>query len=80
MPRQPIELLSQEHTKIKRLLLRDHVGYVLVTAKKTGLRDRLEVEFSYEGEVTLASYLVEGAQQVLDELFEEEAPAHARSV
>ena len=64
--------LSLEHEKIKKLLLKGHVGYVLVTAKRSIDPESLEVELSYEGEPALASYLVEGAQGVLDEIVETE--------
>lgn len=60
------------HEKVKKLLRTDHVGYVLITAKKSLTNDNLEVDMSYEGEVALASFLLEGAQEVFDELSEEE--------
>ena len=52
------------------MLQKGHVGYVLVTAKKTNNPGKLEVELSYEGETALASYLVDGAQDVFDEIFD----------
>ena len=67
------EVLSLTHEKIKKLLLKEHVGYVLVTARKTTNPDKLQVELSYEGETALASYLVDGAQDVLEGIFESES-------
>lgn len=66
------EVLSLVHDKVKKMLQKEHVGYVLVTAKKTGNPNKLEVELSYEGETALASYLVDGAQDALDAIFESE--------
>lgn len=62
-------VLSFEHEKIKKMLRKEHVGYVLVTAKKTNHPEKFQVELSYDGEASLASYLVDGAQNVFDEIF-----------
>lgn len=69
---QQVRTCRTAHQRVKDLLCTGHVGYVLVTAKKTNQPDNLEVEFSYEGEVALASYLVDGVQEVLDKMFEQE--------
>ena len=72
MPNHYEGALSLAHEKIKKMLHKGHVGYVLVTAKRSMDPEALEVELSYEGEPALASYLVEGAQGVLDGLVEME--------
>ncbi len=56
-----IDATAKVHDKIRKIL-RDHVGYVLVTCRPTELPGRMEVEVSYEGDPDLASYLVDGAQ------------------
>lgn len=62
---QPIErrldIKTDAHEKIRKIL-RDHIGYVLVTCRPTTQPGRMEVEVSYEGDPDLASYLVDGAQ------------------
>lgn len=60
------------HEKVKKLLSNNHVGYVLVTAKKSAIHDQLEVDMSYEGEAALASFLLVGAQKAIDGLDDEE--------
>ena len=50
------------HEQVRTLLCEDHVGYVLVTCRKTKQAGKLEVEVSYDGDPDLACYLVEGAQ------------------
>jgi hypothetical protein len=53
------------HEKIRRLL-RDHAGYVLVTCRPPNRKGKMEVEVSYDGDIDLASYLVDGAQGYLE--------------
>lgn len=60
------------HEKVKKLLSSSHIGYVLVTAKKSSKEDQLEVDMSFEGEAALASFLLEGAQKAIDGIYEEE--------
>jgi hypothetical protein len=57
-----IERDQSFHEDVRTLLCQDHVGYVLVTCKKTKEAGKLEVEVSYDGDPDLACYLVEGAQ------------------
>jgi hypothetical protein len=55
------------HKRIRKLLEKDFEGYVLVTCKPAGLDGKMQVEMSYEGDPVLAAYLMEGAQEYLDE-------------
>jgi len=57
------------HEDVRTLLCDDHVGYVLVTCRKTTQAGKLEVEVSYEGEPDLACYLVDGAQSYFENEF-----------
>lgn len=41
--------------------------YVLITCDKTGGDGKMQVEMSYDGDPTLAAYLLEGAQSFLEE-------------
>ncbi len=55
------------HKKIKKLLVKDHAGFVLITCKNPAETGQMQVEMSYEGDPMLAAYLLEGAQGYLDE-------------
>jgi hypothetical protein len=54
------------HEKIRQLLS-DHAGYVLVTCRPPNRKGKMEVEVSYDGDIDLASYLVDGAQGYLEQ-------------
>lgn len=69
---QPRDIHSFNHEKVKKLLQKEYEGYVLVTARKSDNPEKLEVELSYEGDAALASYLVVGAQSVLDDCIKSE--------
>ena len=55
------------HTRIRKLLSKKYVGYVLITCKPPEKSGGMQVEMTYEGDVALASYLLEGARGYLDE-------------
>lgn len=57
---------SNVHEHIKAVT-DDYECYVLVTCKKSNKDDKMEVEMSYDGPVSLASYILQGAQDVIDE-------------
>jgi hypothetical protein len=47
--------------KIKKLLMEDHAGYVLITCSNPSINGMMNVELSYEGDQALACYLLESA-------------------
>ena len=51
---------------IKRALERDTACYVLITCSEPNADGKMEVELNYEGDETLAAFLVENAAQVFD--------------
>jgi hypothetical protein len=53
--------------QIKNKLAKEHVCYVLITCEKASEDGNLQVEMCYEGDATLASYLLHGAQLIIDE-------------
>jgi len=55
------------HKRVKKLLERDFEGYVLVTCRPATANGQMQVEMSYEGDPILAAYLMDGAQQYLEE-------------
>jgi hypothetical protein len=55
------------HKRVKKLLEQDFEGYVLVTCRPATTDGQMQVEMSYEGDPILAAYLMDGAQQYLEE-------------
>lgn len=56
--------LANEH--IKKSLANENDCYVLITCGEPTPDGQLQVELAYEGDPILASYLLEGAQNVID--------------
>lgn len=52
--------------KIKRSLKEVHACYVLITCSEPSQEGQMEVEMSYEGDESLAAFLVDNASQVFD--------------
>lgn len=53
--------------KIKKALSEIHACYVLITCSEPSKDGQMEVEMSYEGDESLAAFLVDNASQVFDE-------------
>ncbi len=53
--------------KIKKTLGEKHACYVLITCTEPTEEGQIEVEMSYEGDETLAAFLIDNASQVFDE-------------
>lgn len=53
--------------RIKKTLAKNHACYVLITCDKPSIGGNMEVQMSYEGDAALASYLLQGAQTIIDE-------------
>jgi len=53
--------------EIKDKLARNHACYILITCDSPALDGRMQVEMSYEGDPILAAYLLQGAQNILEE-------------
>lgn len=48
-------------------LTKKHVCYVLITCDAPSDDGKMNVEMSYEGDASLAAYLLQGAQSFMDE-------------
>jgi membrane-bound inhibitor of C-type lysozyme len=53
--------------KIKSALREIHACYVLITCSEPSKEGKMEVEMNYEGDESLAAFLVDNASQVFDE-------------
>lgn len=57
-----------DHKEIKRQLSKNPSCYILITCYEMPTTDgKMQVEMSYKGDEVLASYLLQGAQNVMDE-------------
>jgi len=52
---------------IKAKLAKNHACYVLITCGEPTDDGDMQVEMTYEGDATLAAYLLQGAQTFMDE-------------
>ena len=59
--------MSKISDEIKAELSKDHACYVLVTCNTPSEDGKMQVEMSYEGDPVLAAYLLQGAQNFLEE-------------
>lgn len=60
------------HKLIGQKLSKSCVSYVLITCEEANGDGDMQVEMTYEGDAALASYLLQGAQNAIDEQDEEE--------
>ena len=54
---------------IKKTLREKHECYVLITCSAPSSEGKMDVEMNYEGDETLASFLVDNASQVFNDRF-----------
>lgn len=52
---------------IKKTLAKNHACYVLITCDEPTIDGEMNVKLSYEGPSDLASYLLHGAQTIMEE-------------
>ena len=58
--------------KIRKTLGKDHACYVLITCSDPSTEGNMDVEMSYNGDESLAAFLVENAQVVFDDWFHQQ--------
>jgi hypothetical protein len=56
-----------DRKRIKEKLAKDHICYVLITCAESSDKGEMEVEMTYEGDTALASYLLQGAQNLMED-------------
>lgn len=61
---------SRKH--LQEVLDKDPSCYVLITCGQPSEDGRMQVEMTYQGDATLASYLIQGAQLYIDQEEEKE--------
>lgn len=55
---------SQKH--LQETLDKNHSCYVLITCGQPSENGEMQVEMTYQGDSALASYLIQGAQSIID--------------
>jgi hypothetical protein len=61
--------------QIRKTLAKNHACYVLITCDEPSSDGDMQVQMTYEGDATLAAYLLQGAQCFIDEQ-ERESESH----
>jgi hypothetical protein len=64
---------SREQKEIKESLARGHACYVLITCDEPTEGGDMQVQMTYEGDANLASYLLQGAQTMIEDDVEEQS-------
>jgi hypothetical protein len=59
-------------SQLKQFLADNNECYVLITCGKPTKDGKMQVEMTYEGDATLAAYLIESAHGIMDENHEAE--------
>ena len=67
----------KDRKRIKEKLGKNNVCYVLITCAEPADNGDMEVEMTYEGDAALACYLLQGAQNLIEE--QEESPIQQQS-
>ncbi len=68
---QGVSMKQDKDTKIREALAKKYACYVLITCNEPGEDGDMQVEMTYEGDPTLAAYLLQGAQSFMDQQEEE---------
>jgi hypothetical protein len=58
---------SRGRKHIQKVLDKNPPCYVLITCEEPSEDGQMQVEMTYEGDAVLASYLLQGAQNVIDQ-------------
>lgn len=58
---------SNKQKQLRDTLSKNHACYVLITCDEPTDDGNMKVEMTYEGDVNLAAYLLQGAQSIIDE-------------
>lgn len=70
----------RDDKRLKDELAKNHSCYVLITCDEMTEDGRMHVEMSYQGDATLAAYILQGAQLRLDEQEEDEASSQLSKI
>ncbi|CDZ81000.1 hypothetical protein BN1013_01528 [Candidatus Rubidus massiliensis] len=62
----------KQNNHIKEALSKQHACYVLITCDEPSEDGNIQVEMSHQGDTSLISYLIQGAQSYIDDQEEEE--------
>ena len=58
---------ADKQKRLRDSLSKNHACYVLITCDEPNADGNMQVEMTYEGDATLAAYLLQGAQTIIDE-------------
>lgn len=58
---------SNKQKQLRDALSKNHACYVLITCDEPTDDGNMQVKMTYEGDATLAAFLLQGAQSIIDE-------------
>lgn len=61
-----VKAKSKEHSDVHKALAKKNACYVLITCGEPSKDGKMEVEMTYEGDSSLAAYLIESAQSFIE--------------
>ena len=70
LPRKSKEIKEPTLQAIKKALSKNNACYVLITCGEPSEDGKMQVEMDYDGDESLAAYLLESAQSVFDHQIE----------
>jgi hypothetical protein len=62
-----VSRIAKAQHEVKKALEQKCACYVLITCTEPGTDGKMEVELNYEGDESLAAFLIENAGQVFDD-------------
>ncbi|MBS0616181.1 MAG: hypothetical protein JSR58_06490 [Verrucomicrobia bacterium] len=57
---------KKQSVSVQQALAEDHACYVLITCGRPAKDGKMQVEMTYQGDPTLAAYLVESAHNLIE--------------
>lgn len=67
MKQRKVNMSDDAHQRMKAELRNKHMCYVLITCDQPTEDGNMQVEMTYEGDAVVASYLIQGAQNFIEE-------------
>lgn len=58
--------------QLQKKLAKEHACYILITCDHPAENGSMPVNMTYQGDADMVSYLLQGAQSMIDEQYEEE--------
>jgi len=67
---------QSSRSRFEEKLAKEHACYILITCDRPSPDGQMNVEMSHGGDIALASYLLQGAQSVMDQHIDDDRRAN----